>query len=142
MPVSGTIIYIIGFTMTKPSQFLINTDYLTIAQTGSSTYTVNISADTLVAGSNTVQNFDFTTTTQSGTLDRVFVKKGNDEYIYGAKLALNPATDVTGYLQVFRTSATNLRAQFVLENTSASSVTYPAMDFTLKVVSFKLPNML
>lgn len=128
--------------MMKQSDFPINTSYLSLAQVGSDTYTVNITAGTLAAGADTVQNSDFSTTAQNGLLDRVAIKKDTDEYLYGARLEIAPATDLQGYLQVFRTSATNIRAEFVLENTGASSATYPAMDFTIKIVSFKLPNML
>lgn len=142
MPAPATITYIIGFIMTKPSDFKLNTDYLSLAQTGNTTCTVNITADTLGPGDNTVQNFDFSTTAQSGLFDRAIIKKDNDEYIYGPNLQLESATDLEGYLQVFRTSAMNLRVQFYLENTGTSSVSYPAMTFTIKIVSFKLPNML
>ena len=133
---------ITGYIMTKPSDFKINTDYLSLAQVGTATYTVNITADTLAAGADTVQTSDFSTTSQNGLFDRVAIKKDSDDYLYGAKIHLEPATDLEGYLQVFRTSATNLRAEFVLENTGASSASYPAMSFTIKIVSFKLPNML
>lgn len=126
----------------KASQFLLNTDYLSLAQVDKSDYTVNVNAGTLAAGANTVQNFDFTTSTQDGLLDRAIIKKDNDEFMYGAKMHLEPVTDVVGDIQVFRTSATNLRVEFMLENTGASSASYPAMDFVVKIVSFKLPNML
>ena len=90
----------------------------------------------------TEQNFDFTTPTQNGSVDRVLIKKDNDDYVLCSYMTLYPnSTNVAGFILVYRTSSTNLRAKLVLENRSAGVTTYPSMTFKIKVSSFKPPNV-
>ena len=133
--------------MTKPSSFILNSDYLALAQVDNQTYTVNVAGGTLAQNGYTEQNFDFTTSSQSGAIDRIVIKNGSNEYLLGAYMRLEPSwntsyTDnVAGFLQVFRTSSTNIRAQFMLQNFSSGSASYPAMTFTIKVSRFLPPNL-
>lgn len=126
----------------KPSDFILSSDYLSIAQISSGDYTVNVSSGTLPAnGGNTEQNFDFSTTAQNGAIDRVLISKDGGRYYVGSYRSINPATNVYGFISVYRTSATNIRAQVVLENQSTSQVTYPAITFNIKVFNFVPPNV-
>lgn len=132
----------------KPSDFTMNSDYLSIAQTGSNTYTVNVAGGTLSPGGNTEQNFDFTTTAQNGSVDRIMISKDAGDYIIGSYMRLIPtweadfSNNVVGFIRIHRTSSTNIRAQVVLENYAmGASSTYSAMTFSIKVASFKPPNV-
>lgn len=126
----------------KPSDFKLNSDYLSIAQVGSNTYTVTVGAGTLTGQSFTEQNFDFSTRAQAGASDRVLISKDGGRYYLGSYRQIEPATDIYGFVHVFRTSASNLRAQLVLENYTTESRSYPTMIFTVKVSSFRPPNVL
>lgn len=131
----------------KPSDFILNSDYLSIAQTDRRTFTASIGAGTLTPGSYTEQNFDFTVKALPGAVDRVMIKKDAGEYHVGTYERLEiytsdtPYTRIVGFVSVFRTSATNIRMQFVLENVSTTNATYPNMLFTIKVTSFRPPNV-
>lgn len=126
----------------KPSDFTMNSDYLSIAQTARNEYTVYVGGGTLVQDAYSTQNFDFASTEPKGAVDRVYIKKDSGNYTLGALMAIFPATDVWGSVRVYRTSATNLRVQVVLENHALSgSVSYPAMTFKIKVASFEPPNV-
>lgn len=126
----------------KPSDFILNSDYLSIAQTGSSSHTVTVASGSLAGqGGSSEQNFNFTVPAQAGAVDRVLISKDGGRYYVGAYRGINPATDVYGFINVFRTSATNIRAQVVLENYSASTTSYPSMTFDIKVSTFKPPNV-
>lgn len=125
----------------RPSDFILNSDYLSIAQVSSNTYTVTVGGGTLVAQGFTEQNFDFKIRTAEGASDRVMISKDGGRYYLGSYRQIEPATDVAGFVHVYRTSSNNIRAQVVLENMSASTVTYPAMTFSIKVSSFLAPNV-
>lgn len=134
----------------KPSDFIMNSDYLSIAQIASNTYSVNIPAGSIVADGYMEQNFDFTTREQVGTIDNVLIKKDNDTFIHGDYMWVQPTTTssgiVAGFVRVFRPSSTQIRIQIVLENYSyvypGVTLTYPAMQFMVRVSSFKVPNIL
>ena len=131
----------------KPSNFTMNSDYLSIAQTGRNTYTLTIGAGSIVVGGYTEQNFDFTTTAQTGSVDRILISKDGGNFMLGSTMTLIPtwtgdySNNVAGFLSVYRTAGTNLRAQLVLENYGNNTATYPAMAFTIRVSSFKPPNI-
>ena len=127
----------------KPSDFIMNSDYLTIAQTGKQQNNVYVGGGTLQVQGYTEQNFDFAIPSEKGAVDRILISKDGGNYRLGSHMELFPNGDSTiaGFLHVFRTTATNLRAQLVLENQTSSATSYPAMTFTIKVASFKPPNV-
>ena len=135
--------------MVKPSDFILNTDYLSIAQVGRNTYTCTMPGGTLAAWAFAERNFDFTTTAQNGAIDNILIKKDNDPYLNCSYMRLQPTTDtdgiIVGQISVFRTSSTNLRVQVILENQSyiipGPTLSYPSMTFTIKVASFLPPNV-
>lgn len=130
-----------------PSKFTLNSDYLSIAQAGHNTYTVTVGGGSLVQGGYTEQNFDFTTSTQQGAISRILISKDGGGYFCGSRMTLTPtwsgdfSNNITGFINVFRTSSTNLRAQLVLQNVGSGTSTYPGMTFTIKVCSFRPPNV-
>lgn len=127
--------------MTKPNQFIINTDYLSIAQTGSSNHSVTLSAGTISPGSFIERFFDFSIQAQTGAIDRVLISKDGGRYYIGMYRSINPSADVYGFISVYRNSSTNIRVQIVLENYSTSTATYPSMTFDIKITSFAPPNV-
>lgn len=133
--------------MTKPNDFIMNSDYLSIAQIGSNTFDIIVPSGTLVVNGYTEQNFDFAVTPINGAIDRVYINKDGAGYLLGSYMNLTPVysdngnTYITGALRVFRTAPDNIRAQLVLQNYGQSTTSYPAMNFTIKVSSFRPPNV-
>ena len=131
----------------KPSDFILNSDYLSIAQVSSNTFTATIGAGTLTPGNYTEQTLDFKVRAQNGASDRIMIKKDNGNYNVCTYLRLeiytsdSPYTRIVGFVSIYRTSATNLRFQLVLENVSTNNASYPNMTFTIKVSSFRPPNV-
>ena len=132
----------------KPNDFTLNSDYLSIAQVSSNTYDVYVGGGTLQPGGYTEQNFDFTIKNEIGAIDRVLISKDGGSYRLGKQMSLFPTwtgtEKVAGWLMVYRTSGSNLRAQLVLENYSEDmsiTASYPSMTFKIKVSSFKPPNV-
>ena len=125
----------------KPSEFILNSDYLSIAQVDSKNYNVYVGGGSIAGFGYTEQNFDFATPAQTGAIDRILISKDNGDYMLGSYMSLVVNMDVTGFIQITRTSKTNLRAKFVLSNYNSGVSTYPAMSFKIKVSSFKPPNV-
>lgn len=125
----------------KPSNFILNSDYLSIAQVSSNTYTLTIAAGTLTGNNYTEQNTDFKIRAQQGASDRIMISKDGGDYKVGSYQQLEPATDIYGFIRLSRTSADTIQAKVVLENYSASTNSYPAMTFSIKVSSFRPPNV-
>lgn len=131
----------------KPSDFKLNSDYLSIAQVDSNTYNVTVGAGSLAVNSYTEQNFDFNTRGQQGAVDRILIKKDSGNYMLGSYMTLIPtwssdfSNNVSGFIQIYRTSKTNIRAKLVLQNFGQGTSTYPNMTFSIKVCSFKAPNV-
>ena len=92
----------------KPNDFILNSDYLSIAQTNKNTFTVTVGAGSLVVNGSTQQDFDFTIQSQAGAIDRVLISKDSGDYLLGSYMELVPtwasdfSNNVRGYLRVFR----------------------------------------
>lgn len=137
------VVCIIGYIMTKPSNFILNSDYLSIAQTSSNTFTAYFGGGTLPGNYGyTEQGRDFTIGSQKGSIDRILISKDGGRYQVCSYMNLSPSETIFGFVRVNRTSSSNVRVQFVLENYSPDSASYPSMTFTIRISSFKPPNIL
>jgi hypothetical protein len=123
--------------MTKPSNFIINTDYLSIAE-------VVPSEDfsfTIPASSSTQDySLDFATEPQNGSIDRIQVTIG-DKTTPDHAPYFSPGnnSDNVGTIQVYRTSSTNMRVRVYIYSVSAA---YPSIPVAIKVNRFRPPNVL
>lgn len=125
-----------------PSDFIMSSDFLSIAQVDSETYEANFDGGSLVGENDYVEKvLNFTTRAQQGSVDRILISKDGDPYELASRLQLNPNGQIFGFIEVYRTSRTNLRVQMVLENYDQDTTTYPAMSFKIKISSFKAPNV-
>lgn len=132
----------------KASDFILNSDYLSIAQVDKTNYTFTVPGGTIGPDDYMSQNYDFSTTAQNNTIDNVLIRKDADSFIHGDYMWIQPTKTangvISGFVRVYRPSATTIRAQIMLENLSyiypGVSLSYPGMAFTVRVSSFKVPN--
>lgn len=133
--------------MTKPSDFILNSDFLSIAQISSNTLTANFSGGTLSGGDYIERTVDFSVAAQNGAIDNIMLSKDGGNYQVGnwQRLEIAPNDSefkrIVGFISVYRINASTLRAQMVLENVSPNALDYPAMTYKIKVSSFKPPNV-
>lgn len=130
----------------KPSNFTMNSDYLSIAQTSSNEYTAYFGGGTLPGGGYIETGADFAIQAEKGAIDQIMISKDGGDFMVGSYERLewstsNPYRRIVGFLDVSRTSPSNLHARLILENVSPDSYSYPAMTFKIKVSSFKPPNV-
>lgn len=127
--------------MTKPSNFILNSDYLTIAEYDRTSYTIYVPAGNTSVALNMTRNF--TVPTQAGAIDRVSITVDGQTTIgMAADFQLTTLDVGGGVIQVVRTSPTNI--QVVIYSTamfSGESIAYPAHTITIAVASFKPPNV-
>lgn len=127
--------------MTKPNEFTMNTDYLTIARTGRQTFNYYTVSETVAAGGQVVRSQDFTIAAQKGAIDSIQIKKDSEPYMLGRNLSENVGTGAW-VLDAQRTSSNTFHVEIAYNNLmGSSSLTFPAMSFTIKVTTFKPPNV-
>ena len=126
----------------KPNDFSMNTDYLSITQTGKYTFTVVVPGGTVPAGGQTVQHYDFAIPAQKGAIDQMMIKRDNGNYNLGHMLSIYENGNPIGSIWAERTVSSNMQAEVSIDNLfSSTALTYPTMTFTIKVSSFKPPNV-
>ena len=131
--------------MTRPSDFILNSDYLTIAQTDKTEQTVTIGGGTVTTQTNITQDFMYKST--PGTVSRFMIRAGTDDFTLGNELVVKPVWDandkVLGNIRVYRVDDSTCRFSLTYQNMSGNpSSTFPAMTYTIKIVNFKSPNVL
>ena len=131
--------------MTKPSNFIMNTDYLALAQLGSVELTAVFAAATY-EGDYTwhVRNIDFTAPNQKGALDRVLISVNGSDYYVARQVgfpleAIQPHTTNRYMIEVERINPTTVRVS--LGGYGHSTYTIPTQTVKVKVATFMPPNI-
>ena len=121
----------------KASDFIMNTDYLTIAQVRKNTFSLVLPPGQVPAGGQVRKTWDFAIQAENGALDQTMIKLDSNDFKIG-----NSLSHGYGTIDVGRTTATNFRAEVTINNLFSSTVlNYPTMTFTIRVVTFKPPNV-
>lgn len=145
----------------KASNFTLNSDFLSIAQTGGKEFSVFVGGGVLQESQQSVQEFSFAMPVQNGSIDRIMLKKDSSNWMVGYYLSCYP--DVTeawwidsggtkhyvdgsglivAQLIIYRSDKNTLKAKVVIWNNSPSlTITYASMIFRIKISSFKVPNV-
>ena len=124
--------------MTAPNNFIMNTDYLSIAQSGKNTLTLIKNGGTVPAYGQIIEQTDFTAPSDKGSIERFFVSINDADYKLGS-VADSPTG---GGIVIYRISPTTIRVEFAVNNIQGSSpITYPLTKFIIKVVTFNPPNV-
>lgn len=120
----------------KPSDFILNTDYLSLAQTAKKEFQAYFAPEPFASGQfNRTQ--DFTIPRTQGAIDRILISHNGGNYIVGDKLVISESPVV--YVNVYRTSPTNVRVRLHVYTTSQFSM--PAHTIRVKIASFQPPNV-
>jgi len=124
--------------MVAPNNFIMNTDYLSIAQSGKNTMTLIKNGGTVPAYGQVIEQTDFTYPSDNGAIEKFFVSINDSDF----KLGSSADSPTGGGIIIYRISPTTVRVEFVVNNIMGSSpITYPLTKFIIKVVTFKPPNV-
>lgn len=142
--------------MTKPSDFIFNSDYLTIAQVSTTKpTTVYFPSSTFPVESQTLKSFhidrEIYSPAVAGAVDRIIIEYNGVKYV--ADELRKPADPVFSdelyydqfwNLIVYRKDKNTLvaRCVFYPPDRATSIPSTPALTFTISATSFKAPNVL
>lgn len=142
--------------MTKPSEFILNSDYLTIAQASTTKpYTVYYPSQTFPTSGNIINSFhidqDISSPAVTGAVDRVAIEYNGVRYVADSiEKAADPITvdneleyDQFWVLTVFRKDKNTLTARctFYPPTRTHTIPSSPSLTFTISATSFRPPNI-
>ena len=123
--------------MTKPSDFTLNSDYLSLAQTSSSEGYVVFAAETFAPGNMHTRTQDFYVPAQPGAIDMFLISRNGDEYTLGSQRVINP-TAVSFCIVAYRLNATTIRVMLRVFTSQSGGYSMPMQEIKVKVSSFKM----
>ena len=142
--------------MTKPSEFILNSDYLTIAQASTTKpYTVYFPPQIFPTSGNIINSFhtdrDILSPAETGAVDRVSIEYNGVHYIADSIEKAADLITIEGQfeydqfwvLTVFRKDKNTLTARctFYPPTRTLSVPSSPSLTFTISATSFKPPNV-
>lgn len=126
--------------MTKPNDFILNTDYLSLAQTNKAELTAYFPAETFTPGYAHDRNQDFTVPSSPGAIDTFMISHNGGDFKLGGFLALSINTQVLSII-VYRLNANTIRVKLHEFTNKTGGYSMPAQTIKVKLVSFKPPNV-
>ena len=126
--------------MTKPNNFIMNSDYLSLAQTGSAEFTAYFPSETFQAGTPYTRTQDFTVQSQRGAVDMFLISLNGGDYNLGAKYEISRNSPFLNIL-IYRTNPSTIRVQLHEFTSQTGGYTMPMQTVKFKVSSFKPPNV-
>lgn len=128
--------------MAAPNKFIMNTDYLSIAQSGKYSHNYIRNGGTVPAYGQIVEHQDYTVPSQKGSIDQVMISLNGGALQLGTRYGFDLENNGGGYLEVYRANPTTLRAELWINNiNNPSPVNFPLLNFTIKGVTFLPPNV-
>ena len=127
--------------MTKPSDFILNSDYLALAQTGSAEGMAVFAAETFPAGTAYTRTADFTVPATPGAIDMFLVSRNGDDYTIGSSRTIS-MNSPNLWISIYRLNATTIRVMLREFTNTTGGYSMPTQTIRVKVSSFKPPNVL
>lgn len=130
--------------MTKPNDFILNSDYLSLAQTSRTEFTANFAAASFTPGVPFEKTEDFNVPSSPGAIDMCLISLNGSDYHVGSWLDLSsiyPNPQVSVYLTVYRINATTMQVRLHGFTSYSGGYNLPAQTLKIKVSSFKPPNI-
>lgn len=126
--------------MTKPSSFILNSDYLALAQSGRSEFTASFPAQTHQGGYAYDTDRDFQVASIPGAIDRVLISRNGGDYVLGSYLVVDDPSGAFVTIKVFRPNSSTVRVRLHVYS-SQTTYTVPAQTVKVKISSFQPPNI-
>lgn len=126
----------------KPEDFILNTDYLSLAQTGAKTYNISLGGFIVPALDRIETTADLDAPNAPESLFTYQISRDGKAYRLGPILTIkeNGAT-LYGQLYVNRASTSVLKVTLVIQNTSNTAQQCPIMNFQIKECIFIAPDL-
>lgn len=130
--------------MTRPRDFIFNTDYLALAQSDRKELQFDIAAKTISPYSTGNDGMGKNVTANPGAIDRFYLSiDGNNWNVASSlKKVFENNTDLFMKINASRASNNSIRIRIEYTNKTASGYTFPATTIYVRLDSFKPPNVL
>ena len=132
--------------MTKPSKFIMNSDYVSLAQTDTDEFTAYFPPEHFNAGSQNTRTRDFTVSSSQGAIDMFMISLNGSDYTLGASVlahSIGQGDPPYYYLDflVLRTGPSTIQVQLHEACYYTGGFDMPMQTVKVKVASFKPPNL-
>lgn len=131
--------------MTKPNDFILNSDYLALAQTSKTEFTAYFPAASFTPGYAYNTHQDFTVPSSPGAIDMCLVSLNGGEYKSASNIDLSNLYGSQPLyflaIQVYRVGATTMRVSLHGFTNYTYGYNMPLQTVKVKVASFKPPNV-
>ena len=126
--------------MTKPSNFIMNSDYLSLAQKSNSEFTVIFAPESFPSGSSSVRTQDITVPSTKGAIDEILMSRNNGDYRVGGSITIDSNSPFMAF-DVYRANPSTLRVRLWVHPTGSGSYSMPMQTLKIRVSSFLPPNV-
>ena len=126
--------------MTKPSNFIMNSDYLSLTQKDNSEFTVIFAPESFPAGQGTTRTQDITVSSLKGAIDEVMISLNGGDYRVGSGITLDSNSPFLTFY-VYRVNPTTLRVRLWVYPPGSGSYSMPLQTLKIHVSSFFPPNV-
>lgn len=128
--------------MTKPNDFILNSDYLPLMQVNNAEFTAYFPAETIPSGSAWERTQDFTVPASSGAVDTILMSLDGSNYIVGGVIVPpDQQSHVIMSISVYRQSPTTMRVKIRAYTSISGGYLMPAKTVKVKVSSFRPPDV-
>lgn len=126
--------------MTKPNDFIFNSDYLALAQTNKKDLTAFFPAETFSAGVAHDRTQDFDVSSSQGAIDTCLISINDDDYRLAQRRVISTSPALV-QITVFRTTPQTIRVRLHVFTNQSGGYSMPAQTVKIKVCSFKPPDV-
>ena len=127
--------------MTKPNKFIMNSDYLPLAQTSKTDFTAYFLTAQVTGGQPYDKYVDFTVPSSPGAVDIMEMKYNDNGFCLGNQIIVETTGTMDFIIWVTRVNSTTMRVNLHVYTSSPSGYTLPNTTVQVKLSSFKPPNV-
>ena len=125
--------------MTKPSNFIMNSDYLSLAQKNTTETTIVFAQEHFEPGSYD-RTQDITVPAIAGAIDEIMISRNGGDYKLGNSLVVTPNSPSLGFT-IYRPNPSTLRIVLHTFNSQSGGYSMPTQTLKIRVSSFLPPNV-
>lgn len=126
--------------MTKSNGFILNSDFLSLAQTDTNNFTAFFQAENFSAGYSHDRTKEFKTSYSPGAIDMFLVSINDSEYILGAKVTISRFSPTVS-ISIRRTAPQTIQVRLHVYTSQPGGYNMPAQTVKVRIASFKPPNV-
>ena len=126
--------------MTKPSNFIANSDYLSLAQKSTTEFTVVFPQEHFPGGYSYDRTQDITVPSINGAIDEIMISHNGSDYYLGNYLVIESNSPSLSFY-VYRPAPDKLRVRLHTYNSAIGGYDMPTQTIKVRASSYLPPNV-